>query len=73
MGVKGLKRKMLFSNYKLKEKKSLTSMLRALQKPPLHEEINGFKVRMTMKTTVEQILHRKQRVVFYWLSAAIIV
>ena len=44
MGVKGLKRKMLFSNYKLKEKKSLTSMLRALQKPPLHEEINGFKV-----------------------------
>ena len=26
-----------------------------------------------MKTTVEQILHRKQRVVFYWLSAAIIV
>ena len=60
MGVKGLKRKMLFSNYKLKEKKSLTSMLRALQKPPLHEA----KLRMTMKTTVEQILHRKQRVVF---------
>ena len=33
----------------------------------------GLKLRMTMKTTVEQILHRKQRVVFYWLSAAIIV
>ena len=44
MGVKGLKRKMLSSNYKLKEMKSLTSRLRALQKAPLHEEINEFKV-----------------------------